>query len=233
MSNYHPSDRPPTPCTPHPSLAPYADQLDHWHKTEILLLQKVQALFRSRILPALSLPFLPSVPSVLSAPSGTQDPPLSQPPSAPPKPILPPHPLRFGPRPPPTASARHAPAPRRISSPRSSRLCVLCGHPLRSRCSFRSSRSRRSSPLLPLKPLLQYEQLLLKQVQLVLKAARPAEPRASPPQDDPHDYSKAIALMRKEYFADVDEYERSGLLKIPPLPDPCGAGILPASPAAT
>jgi len=90
----------------------------------------------------------------------------------------------------------------------------------------------------PLKPLLEYEKLLLKQAQLVLtcqkletKAARPAEPRASPPQDDLEDYSKAIALMRKEYFADVDEYERSGLLKIPPLPDPCGAGILPASAA--
>jgi hypothetical protein len=92
---------------------------------------------------------------------------------------------------------------------------------------------------LPLKPILEYEKLLLKQAQLVLtcqklqtKAYRPAEPRASPPQDDPEDYSQAIALMRKEYFADVDEYERSGLLKILPLPDPCGAGILPASPAA-
>ena len=93
---------------------------------------------------------------------------------------------------------------------------------------------------LPLKPLLEYDKLLLKQAQLVLtcqklqtKAARPAETRASPPQDDPEDYSKAIALMRKEYFADVNEYERSGLLKIPPLEDPCGAGILPASPAAS
>jgi len=90
---------------------------------------------------------------------------------------------------------------------------------------------------LPLKPILESEKLLLKQAQLVLtceklqtKASRPAESRASPPQDDPEDYSKAIALMRKEYFADVDEYERSGLLKIPPLPDQCGAGILPAPP---
>jgi len=91
---------------------------------------------------------------------------------------------------------------------------------------------------LPLKPILEYEKLLLKQAQLVLtcrklqtKAARPAEPRATAAHDDPQDYSKAIALMRKEYFADVDEYERSGLLKIPPLEDPCGAGILPAPPA--
>ena len=82
-----------------------------------------------------------------------------------------------------------------------------------------------------LQPLPGCEKLLRKQAQLVLKASRPAETRASPPQDDPQDYSQAIALMRKEYFADVDEYERSGLLKIPPLPDPCGAGILPASPA--
>jgi hypothetical protein len=38
--------------------------------------------------------------------------------------------------------------------------------------------------------------------------------------------------MRKTFFADVDEYERSGRLKIPPIPDPdpeCGAGILPAA----
>jgi hypothetical protein len=91
---------------------------------------------------------------------------------------------------------------------------------------------------LPLKPLLQYEKLLLKQAQLVLtcqklqtKATRPAETPATATQDDPEDYSKAIALMRKEYFADVDEYVRSGQLKIPPLPDPCGAGILPAHPA--
>jgi hypothetical protein len=37
--------------------------------------------------------------------------------------------------------------------------------------------------------------------------------------------------MRKTFFADVDEYERSGHLKIPPMLDPdpqCGAGILPA-----
>ncbi len=26
--------------------------------------------------------------------------------------------------------------------------------------------------------------------------------------------------MRKAYFADVNEYERSGRLKIPPMPDP-------------
>ena len=91
---------------------------------------------------------------------------------------------------------------------------------------------------LPLKPILEYEKLLLKQAQLVLncqklqtKASRPAQPRASPPRDDPQDYSKAIALMRKTYFANVNEYERSGRLKIPPLEDPCGAGILPASPS--
>ena len=87
-------------------------------------------------------------------------------------------------------------------------------------------------PLLALQPLPACEKLLLKQAQIVLKASRPPEPRAPPPQDDPEDYSKAIALMRKTYFADVDEYERSGLLKIPPLEDPCGAGILPASPPA-
>jgi hypothetical protein len=37
--------------------------------------------------------------------------------------------------------------------------------------------------------------------------------------------------MRKTFFADVDEYESSGRLNIPPMPDPgpeCGAGILPA-----
>jgi hypothetical protein len=37
--------------------------------------------------------------------------------------------------------------------------------------------------------------------------------------------------MRKAYFADVDEYERSGKFKLPPMPDPnqeSGAGILPA-----
>jgi len=87
-------------------------------------------------------------------------------------------------------------------------------------------------PLLTLQPLPACGKLFLKQAQLLVKAARPAEPRARAPQDDPQDYSKAIALMRKEYFADVDEYERSGLLKIPPLLDPCGAGILPPPPGA-
>jgi hypothetical protein len=38
--------------------------------------------------------------------------------------------------------------------------------------------------------------------------------------------------MRKTFFADVDEYERSGRLHIPPMRDSnpqCGAGILPAA----
>jgi hypothetical protein len=38
--------------------------------------------------------------------------------------------------------------------------------------------------------------------------------------------------MRKTFFADVDEYEHSGRLKIPPMLDPdpqCGAGTLPAA----
>jgi hypothetical protein len=30
MSKYNLSAPPPTPCTPHSSLAPYVDQLDHW-----------------------------------------------------------------------------------------------------------------------------------------------------------------------------------------------------------
>ena len=231
MSKYNLSAPFPTPCTPHPALAPYVDQLDHWHKTEILLLQKMHDLLRTRILPALSLPFFPSVPAA------RQDPPLPQTPSAPPQadPPTPPPPL------PPSAPSNG------ISPPCPDAATNLCS------AVFASLRSMWPSPSLtallplltfpmlltplPLKPILEYEKLLLKQAQLVLtcqklqtKASRPAQPRATAPQDDPQDYSKAIALMRKEYFANVDEYERSGLLKIPPLPDPRGAGILPAPP---
>jgi len=175
MSKYQLSAPPPGPCTPHPSLASFVDQLDHWHKTEILLLQKMHDLLRPLLSLPLSVPL--SAPSTisLSAPSG----------NAPTLPTL---------------------------LPLFTLLTLL--------------------PLLTLQPLPACQKLLLKQAQLVLKASRPAEPRASAPQDDPQDYSKAIALMRKEYFADVDEYERSGLLKIPPLLDPCGAGILPPPPGA-
>ena len=207
MSKYNPSAPPPTPCTPHPSLAPYADQLDHWHKTEILLLRQTHDLLR----PLLSLP--------LSAPSSA---PLSAPLPAPlPAPLLTrlsapsSVPLSAPLSPPLSAPSRNAPTLQTLPTllPLLTLLTLL--------------------PLLTLQPLPACQKLLLKQAQLVIKASRPAEPRASPPQDDPEDYSKAIALMRREYFADVDEYERSGLLKIPPLPDPCGAGILPASPAAS
>jgi hypothetical protein len=89
-----------------------------------------------------------------------------------------------------------------------------------------------------LKPLLDWEKLLLKHAQLVLacqklqnKAAHPAGPQPADTQDAQPDNSQAIALMRKTFFADVDEYERTYPLDIPPVPDAnlqCGAGILPA-----
>jgi hypothetical protein len=74
---------------------------------------------------------------------------------------------------------------------------------------------------------MEWEKLLLKHAQLALacqklqnKTAHPGEPQATETQDGPPDNSQAIALMRKTFFADVDEYERSHPLKIPPLPDP-------------
>ena len=81
--------------------------------------------------------------------------------------------------------------------------------------------------LLTLKPLLDWEKLLLKHAQFALacqklqnKAAHPREPHATDTRDRPPDNSQAIALMRKTFFADVDEYERSGRLKIPPMSNP-------------
>jgi hypothetical protein len=93
-------------------------------------------------------------------------------------------------------------------------------------------------PFLTLKPLLDWQKLLLKHAQLALacqklqnKTAHPAEAQPTDPEDD-GDNSQAIALMRKTFFADVDEYERSGRLKIPPMLEAepeRGAGILPAA----
>jgi hypothetical protein len=85
-------------------------------------------------------------------------------------------------------------------------------------------------PTLPthiLRTLLDWEKLLLKHAQLALacqklqnKTAHPGEPQATETQDGPPDNSQAIALMRKTFFADVDEYERTHPLDIPPVPDP-------------
>jgi len=204
---------PDAPCTPHPSLAPCARQLDHWFKTQTLLFQQVQDLFRCRIFSVPSLPFIPSVPS--STPDHLRPQVPTAPPQAdPPSPSPPPRPSDFG-----------------LSSDFGLRISDFIPPPLHPLQTLLTLHTLHTLPTLSvaaadpniLKPLLDWEKLLLKHAQLVLacqklqnKAARPGEPEATDTQDGPPDNSQAIALMRKTFFADIDEYERSGRLKIPP-----------------
>jgi hypothetical protein len=72
-----------------------------------------------------------------------------------------------------------------------------------------------------LNPFLDWQKLLLKHAQLALacqklqnKAAHPPETQATGTKPD-GDNSEIIALMRKAFFADVDEWEKSGQVVLP------------------
>jgi hypothetical protein len=208
------------PCVPHPSLAPCALQLDHWFKTQTLLLQQVQDLLRRRIFSAPSPPLSPSVPSATQDPSRPQAPiaPQQTDPPTPPPPLRP-SPSALGPSVPPTPSEPLRTPDFGFPSDFGLRISDFIHLTLPTLQTLPT--------LLTLKPLLDWGKLLLKQAQLVLacqklqnKTAHPGEPQATDTQDGPPHNSQAIALMRKTFFADVDEYEHSGRLKIPPVPAP-------------
>ncbi len=187
----------PSTClnSPHPSLALYSGQLDHWFKTQIPLLQQAHDLLRS---------LFPFAPPQAEAPNPSHPP---QPPAAAlPKPL----------------SAPLSSCPSIPSCP------ALTLHALQTAAAL----IFHNSYLTIHNSFLKLAKLLLTCQKLQNKAAHAEKPQATDFQDDEQAHSQAIALMRKTFFANVNEYERSGRLKIPPAADPgpkYGAGTLPVA----
>jgi len=229
----------PSTCLPHPSLAPCARQLDHWFETQTLLHHQVQDLLRPHV-PSAHLPTnpcpdrpspIPPIPPILpTAPPKTD---LCQ--ETPPQPSThsPPRPSPPG-TPPSESTSQHYPeaapnlfsalfASLRSTCPSGLRCCPPFTQALPLPTLLLAAANPSTLHLVNhiLNPFLDWQKLLLKHAQLALacqklqnKAAHPPETQATGTKPD-GDNSEIIALMRKAFFADVDEWEKSGQVVLP------------------